>query len=563
MNFSTKRAIIMKKQSFLVGSVILMASAAAVKIMGAVFKIPLANMLGGTGMGYFSCAYGIFMPIYAVSVTGLPTAVAAVTAENRALGRYGSILKIRKTALTLFGLFGLAATILLMLLAVPICRLSGTEYVLPSVLMIAPTILTGCLTAVYRGLWEGMRNMYPTAISQVIEAAVKLLWGLSFCGLTLVLAREKPSIFAEIFAFLGPDPLSEEAVLSAASAAAVSGITVSGIFSALYLAIKDGGFRREIGLEIPENTDEKVMGQLLSVAVPVAVGSLITNLTSIADLATITAIIKRTAAENMTYFSSICGGLDDPGQIANFIFGSFTGLAVTVFNLVPSFTNMFGKGMIPAMSEAWAAGDSERIRRSVCDGITACAVVAFPCGLGITALAEPVLFTLFASRPDEAAISVMPLKILGIGVVFLSLTAPIFAMLQAAGRADIPVKLMAAGAAVKLLLNLLLVPIPSVNVSGAAAATTVCYGLLSAVSVAVLCYHTKTGIKEALSPLFGICFAGILCALGAGLVSDMLADSVPRVVNLGISVISGGLIYIISIFLQPELTKRMLKMLKS
>lgn len=553
----------MKKQSFLVGSAILMASAAAVKIMGAVFKIPLANMLGGTGMGYFSCAYGVFMPVYAVSVTGLPTAVAAVTAENRALGRYGNILKIRKTAVTVFGLFGLAASLLLMLLALPICRMSGTEYVLPSVLMIAPTILTGCLTAVYRGLWEGMRNMYPTAISQVIEAAVKLLWGLSFCGLTLALARERPQLYAEIFAFMGDDPLSEEAVLSAASAAAVSGITVSGVFSALYLAIKDGCLRREIGSEIPENTDGKVIGQLLSVAVPVAVGSLITNLTSIADLATITAIIGKTAAENLDYFSSMCGGLDEPGQIANFIFGSFTGLAVTVFNLVPSFTNMFGKGMIPAMSEAWAAGDSEKIRRSVCDGITACAAVAFPCGLGISALAEPVLFTLFASRPDEAAISVMPLKILGIGVVFLSLTAPIFAMLQAAGRADIPVKLMAAGAAVKLLLNLLLVPIPSVNVSGAAMATTVCYGLLSAVSVTVLCCHTKTGIREALSPLFGICFSGILCAVCAGIVSDMLADSVSRVVDLGISVIFGGLIYIISIFLQPKLLKRMLKMLKS
>ena len=75
----------MKKQSFLVGSAILMASAAAVKILGAVFKIPLANMLGGTGMGYFSCAYGVFMPVYAVSVTGLPTAVAAVTAGGKVL----------------------------------------------------------------------------------------------------------------------------------------------------------------------------------------------------------------------------------------------------------------------------------------------------------------------------------------------------------------------------------------------------------------------------------------------------------------------------------------------
>ena len=76
----------MKKQGFLYGSAVLIVSAVIVKVIGALFRIPLANMLGGTGMGYFSAAYGIFMPVYAISATGLPAA-AARAVSSAAAGR--------------------------------------------------------------------------------------------------------------------------------------------------------------------------------------------------------------------------------------------------------------------------------------------------------------------------------------------------------------------------------------------------------------------------------------------------------------------------------------------
>ncbi|HOF68140.1 MAG TPA: oligosaccharide flippase family protein, partial [Ruminococcus sp.] len=75
----------MKKQDFIKGSIILMLSAAIAKMLGALFKIPLTNMLGGVGMGYFSCAYSLFLPIYALTVTGLSSAVARLTAQSTAL----------------------------------------------------------------------------------------------------------------------------------------------------------------------------------------------------------------------------------------------------------------------------------------------------------------------------------------------------------------------------------------------------------------------------------------------------------------------------------------------
>ncbi|MDE6745915.1 MAG: oligosaccharide flippase family protein, partial [Oscillospiraceae bacterium] len=154
----------MKKQSFLESSAILILSAVVTKLMGAVFRIPLANMLGGEGMGYFSSAYGIFMTVYAVSVTGLPAAVAKLTAENSALERFANVRRVRSSALLFFSAAGLAFTLLMLAAAYPFCMLTGGRETVPSVLAIAPSIFFGCVTSVYRGYYEGLRNMIPTAV---------------------------------------------------------------------------------------------------------------------------------------------------------------------------------------------------------------------------------------------------------------------------------------------------------------------------------------------------------------------------------------------------------------
>ena len=103
----------MKKQNFLKGSMILMISAVVAKVLGAMFKIPLTNMLGGVGMSYFSCAYSLFMPFYALIVTGITSAVAKLVASSAALGMYSNALRIRRVALVLFSVAGVPASLLL------------------------------------------------------------------------------------------------------------------------------------------------------------------------------------------------------------------------------------------------------------------------------------------------------------------------------------------------------------------------------------------------------------------------------------------------------------------
>lgn len=554
----------MKKQSFLFGSAILILSALAAKLTGALFRIPLANMLGGTGMGYFSGAYGIFMTIYAVSVTGLPAAVAKVTAENSALERYANLRRVKSSALLFFSFCGLAFTAVMLLLAYPFCKyINGSPETTPAVLAIAPSVFFGCVTSVYRGYYEGLRNMFPTAVSQIVEGLTKLCSGLALCLLVL----KNPDKFISLTKLFGN---GQTAVLSAAAAASVFGVTLSTAAGTLFLIIRDkisgdGITPEQIAASDGRNridSRRKIISALLKTAVPIAAGALVTNLTSLIDLVTITRSLGIAVARSPEYFRKITGGISSI-ELPNFLFGCFTGLAVTVFNLVPSFTNMFGKGILPALSEAFAADDRKKIRSYSEKAVFVTALVSIPSAVGITVLSGEILRTLFPAKPVETTLCDASLSVLGIGVAFLCMSATFFAILQAAGHPELPVKLMLAGVVVKLAGNLLLVPVPELNISGAAVSTLLCYAVIcipAATEVIKLTGADKSYIMEILSK---ICFCSVLCGGAALLARNMLSKCFGGILLLFISILSGVIFYIISAVLLGIITKSTLKSLIS
>ncbi len=551
------------RQGFLGGSLILIASAAVSKVIGAVFRIPLANLLGGEGMGYFSAAYGIFMTVYAVSVTGLPIAAAKLTAERLARSDEGGAANVRSTALALCALCGAAFTLLTLLLAYPFCAyMSRSPLSVIAVAAIAPSILFSCVTAVFRGCAEGRRNMYPTAVSQVIEAAVKLLSGLALCYAVLNAPRSffvsAEALIKRILPFGAIQAASaDELVMPLAAAAAVFGVTVSSAAGLLYMVLRNAFVREEKLRSAPTLPTAR---ELAMIMLPVALGSLITNLTSLIDLATIISCLKRAVEAKPQFFSSMLGGIS-PEAMPNFIFGCFSGLAVTVFNLIPSFTNMFGKGAVPFVAEGFAKRDKTLIEQAVMRVFFTAGFIAVPAGLGISVLAPQILTLLFPSRRLEAFTAAPSLRLLGFGVIFLSVSSVLFAVLQAAGKGDIPVKIMAVGVGVKLILNLALIPIPEVNAAGAAVSTDICYLLIMLLSVKAVSGLSGIPLGSFFSLLAKLFFCGILCALAAILSQNFLQNLWETPLTLFISVPIGAIFYIISTHLTGILTKTTLKML--
>lgn len=485
----------MKRQSVLCGSVWLIGSALLAKILGAVFRLPLTAMLGGTGMGYFSCAYGLFLPVFALSVTGINTAVSALTAQALARNDPQSADRTAALALRMFGICGLLCSLLLFLTAKPFCSLLlHNPRAALSVRCFAPAVWFCCINAVLRGICEGHSAMQPTAVSQVTEGIGRAVCGLGLCGFV---CRHPALLPADITC---PE---------AAAAAAILGVTLSTAAGTLTLLLFPAPKRSAPKLPPAHRakSDRALRQTLLRTLLPVAAASLVTNLTTLIDLGSAMRLLPQKA------------------DSANFLYGAYTGMAVTVFNLVPSVTNMFGKGVFPAFAESYARCRTAETGQLAETVIRRTAFWAVPAGLGITALAAPLLTMLFPARPAEAAAAAPALAVLGSAVIFSALSYPLFCMMQASGHADDTVRIMLTGAAVKLAGNLLL--IPSCGLRGIAASTLLCYAVI--LLRAVRRFRLRTGIRLRLLRLCGRnLFAGTLCAGTAYLLCKLLAGRLPE-----------------------------------
>lgn len=505
-----------------------MVSAAAAKLLGAVFKIPLTNILGGVGMSYFSCAYSLFMPVYSLAVTGLSSAVAKMTAESAALGMYKNAAKVRRTALVLFSAVGLVGSLLILFLAKPFSvYLIGLPEASAAVAMIAPAVFFGCITAVERGYYEGMSNMYPTALSQVAEGVVKAGAGLWLCGFV----TEHPHTVMRLFPFVTD-------IRAAAAAAGILGVTLSTAGAALFFAVMRLFARAPKGGESHVMSRRAIARELGLTALPVGVSSVVTNLTALIDMWTVIGCIS--------YFGCTAAmpeGVPED-ELPQFIYGSFAGIALTVFNLVPSVTNMLGKGALTCIAAARGSGDRAALEKGTVQALLSAAVIAVPTAIGLGVLAPEVLSFLYPRQSDEAAVCISSLRYLMAGMVCLCVSFPLFSMLQAVGKPAAPLKIMLLGTVLKLVGNLLLIPV--MGVDGAALSTTICYVVILGVALHV--YIRVSGVSLSAAPFGKVVYSGAMCGGTVLLTAEALRRrEAPHIAVLGASGALGGTVYIVLI----------------
>ena len=167
-----------KKRSFLKGAALIAAGGLLAKIIGALYRIPLTNLIGGHGIGLYQLVYPVYCLLLTVSATGIPSSIAKLTAEK--LGRGESDKPLFKTALCLFLWIGLIGALLMVALAPLLASLQGSREVMGGYFTLAPSVLLVSAISVLRGWFQGRNDMFPTAISEVIEQAVKVGFGLFF-----------------------------------------------------------------------------------------------------------------------------------------------------------------------------------------------------------------------------------------------------------------------------------------------------------------------------------------------------------------------------------------------
>ncbi|WP_040196140.1 putative polysaccharide biosynthesis protein [Candidatus Soleaferrea massiliensis] len=551
-------------QSFLHGALILVAATIVVKLIGALFKIPLTNLIGGTGMGYFMTAYTLFNPIYALSIAGLPVAVSKLVAEHAARRQYRDVRRIMKLSCTLFFILGLGGFLLLFFGAPLFAKLVGNQDALLSILMISPAVFFGCMMSSYRGYYEGLRNMYPTAVSQIVEAVAKLGFGIFGAAYLMQLGMQQYETTGLVFGTLVNSLDDAKAhILPFAAAGAIAGVALSTMMGALFLILRhrlkgDGITKEQMAASPPAQRRRVLMRSIVKIALPACLGAVVINITSLIDVVTIMNRLQSAIQEAPDVILSMYRAFLPEGmnlsEIPNYLYGSYNGTAVTIFNLVPAITVSFGISALPAVASAWGLRNKKQIQHSIQSVLRITTLIAIPAGVGLSVLAQPILELLYSARPDECMIAAPLLQMMGIGAIFVAITTPVNSILQAVGRAGIPVKLMILGASLKLATNLVLISIPSVNIKGAPIGTILCYVLIVLLSLWILKRSTNVSLNVSgvfLKPGFAAAIMGVTAFVSHDILARIIDGKLATLCAIALS----GIIYIFVLFLIRGIVK--------
>ena len=442
-----------RKQTFLGGAAVLAVATALVKVIGAIYKIPLNRLLGKSGFGYFNTAYDIYAVLLTVSTTGLPVAMSRMISESRTLGRTRQIRQIYRVSLVVFLIIGLAGAGGMAILCKQLAALMSQKESWFAILCLSPAVLFICLVSADRGYFQGQSNMVPTSVSQILEALCKLVIGLAAAWFF------KKQTGSMVYAAGG----------------AILGVTVGTLVAMLYTTFKRRRAMAELDAEscgdetvLPRKATAK---QLLGIAIPITLGAAGMQLIIAVDAAVYMARLKGAAG-----FAS--AQADEMKGIYNF--------CQTIFNMPCAFITPLTVSVIPAITEQLTRRANRSAKTVAESAIRVTSLIAMPCSIGLIVLAEPIMALLGGYAGAQLALAAKLMRILGACVFINSLVLIVTAILQAHNFVYLPVLNLAIGGIVKVIVNFVLVGNRSINIVGAPLGTLICYLLISSLDVFAL-----------------------------------------------------------------------------
>ncbi len=413
------------ENSFIKGAAWIAAGGFVAKVIGALYRIPLTNLIGGKGLGLYQLVYPVYCLLLTVSATGIPSSIAKLTAERIARGE--SDRAVLKTAMKLFVLIGLAGSVIMALVAPWLAKMQGSEGVLSGYYALAPSVLLVSAISVFRGWFQGRNHMFPTALSEVTEQLVKV-------GVGLPLAY-----------FFRDDV--EKAVVYLLLAVSVSELVTLVMMAVLYRREKRGEMENEGG--------RVEMKSVLRLSIPVTLGSILLPLSGLLDSVLAPRLLSAYANDAVT------------------LFGLFSGGAVTVVNLPVSVCYGIAAASVPRIAMV-----TEGRRRRVLSSLGLTLLVGGGSALGLYLFAEPAAKIIFRSLEGEELETLIGLiKAFSVSAMTLSAVQTLSACLTAQGKPQYAAISMALAMLVKTVLYVFWLRDPTISVFGLAYATNIAYAV--------------------------------------------------------------------------------------
>ncbi len=434
------------KTSFLKNVAMLMFSQIVVKLLGLVYRVVIvdAEGFGNAGNGYYATGYQIYMVLLAIASIGIPNVISKLVSERVADGDYRGAHRVFKIALKMFAGLGFALSLFLFFsadfIATVLLRAGGVKYTL---MVLAPAITLVACSAVLRGYFAGLGSMKATSNSLIVEQFFNCVLSIGF-----------------VYACVGQDT----AIMAAAGNLSTTCACAVAFFYLVFFYRKR---RVEIMGELNAQTvpaENKKSGQLvktiLAISVPITLSSLITTANSTIDIFTVSNGIQNALTGSM-----------DAAALENYAMGLYGIMqkAEIVTHLPLAISGTLCSAIVPAIASHMAKRDEEGVNSKISSATFINSLIIFPCMVGMIVLAAPILKLLYPSAPEGQLMLILLVTTLP----FSSLTYVLNGILYGTGKQFIPAITIAVGSLIKLILNIILVNIPSLNIYGAIIGTIV------------------------------------------------------------------------------------------
>lgn len=520
------RKTTVKKETFMQGVITLIFSQVLIKVLGLVYTLYLTNRegFGDKGNGIVAAGYQIYAMLLTISSIGVPNAISKLVSERVAIGDHKGAHRVFKIAFATFALIGLVGSLLLFLGANIIANywllIPEAEMTLVA---LSPAIFFVAISSVMRGYFNGRQNIKATARSQTIEQIFKT-------ALTIILV--------EIVAILSN--ISTEWMAGGATLATTLA-TMSG-FGYLYLFYKTRS--KEIASEIKSTVNYKyervrtIIKKILIVSVPIALTAIMSSLNKNIDSFTVVRSLKQFMPEDMAITQ----------------YGILGGKVDTLTSLPLSINVAFSTALVPAISAAKARKDKKTISQKTSFSLLVSMLIGLPCTIGMCIFAGPILQLLFPNASSGTTI----LQISSWTIIFTILDQTINGALQGYGKLKIPVISLGCGVIAKLILNLILVPIPAIGINGAAIGSVVCHLVAFAIAIVSLMKNIKLDLtfsKFVVKPVIATIMMGICSYYSYLALSGIIVKKMATILAIALAVIVYGLaIVALKVFSKEELS---------
>ncbi len=476
----------------------MLATGIIVKIIGAVYKIPLTAFIGGVGRGYFATAYNLCMPIHAITMGAFPVALSRLVSKYNSSGNDRMVRALKVSSNRLFFFVGIIGMGIMLIAAKPYSILiAASPKSIYTILVLAPSILFSSMAASYRGYYEGFMNMVPTSVSQTIDALFKMIFGLVFAKLTMThLYCEYVSKGTVLGESVSNDARALSLIYPFTSAAAMLGVTLGALVSLMFVMIYHG-------INSPRLQSDGILPcrdagrELLSFSLPIMVSCAVQSVFQFMDTASVQYALTGmdVGVLSEVYEKSLSIADISDKDVATYVYGLLSS-SLDFKNLIPGITMSLGVCAVPAIGTAMQQGEREKLDNLVNSIYKYTVLISVLGGICLATFSRDILQLFYgASAMDIVEGCEGITRYFGYTACLYSIAGVAVFSVQAIGKPQKSILPYAVSGVIRIVLNLLLIPDERLVLTGSVVSGAVGYLVMAVWNVIVVCRCARVRIN--------------------------------------------------------------------